>query len=101
LVQFEICVPQVAEQTAIAEVGLGLAAALLETPLSQAQRHVLSATTCSALTTRHRAGWQIRIGLIDFRGSAPAFLAAACESTAAVQNQFLLFPCHHDFRTRC
>jgi hypothetical protein len=39
---------------------------------------------------RHRAGQQIQIGLIDVRGNASACLAAAYESAAAAQNQFLM-----------
>jgi hypothetical protein len=35
------------------------------------------------------------LALIDFRGNAPAILDAAYESTAAGQNQFLMYPSHH------
>ena len=75
---------------------LGAAIALLETLPSRERRHVPAAAICSGWTAQHRAGSQIQIGLIDFRGSEPAIHAAAFESTAAVQNQFLMHPSHHD-----
>jgi hypothetical protein len=46
------------------------------------------------------ARWQNRFGLIDFRGNAPAILAAAYESNAAVLFQFLMYPSRHGFITR-
>jgi len=45
-------------------------------------------------------GWQIRIGLIGFGGILSAIVAAACESTAADQNQFLMYPSRHDLTVR-
>jgi hypothetical protein len=47
-------------------------------------------------TARRRAGWQIRIVLIDFGESVPAILAAAYESNAVVLFQFLTYPSRHD-----
>jgi hypothetical protein len=57
-------------------VRLDWAAALLETSPSGEERHVLGATICSGWTIRRHAGWQIRIGSIDFGGNAPAIVAA-------------------------
>ena len=74
---------------------MGSAAALLETLPSREQRHVPIVTICSKWTAQRRVELQIQIGLIDFRGNAPAILAAAYESNAAAQNQFLMYPSHH------
>src|SRR5208337_1809773 len=83
-----------------ASVKSGSAVALLGISPSGQEFHVPGATTCSGWRAQGRVAWKIRIGLIGYRGNAPAIAAAACESTAAVQNQFLMFPSRHDFIAR-
>jgi hypothetical protein len=73
-------------------VRLGWGIALLEILPLRERPHVPGAAICSRSKARRHSAWQIRVGLIGFGGIVLAIVAAAYESTAAAQNQFLMYP---------